>query len=405
MIRSSTLRRLAELHDPSDGGFWSQLERLNAPLIEDCGNPVKRLVTFVYRERRADNVALLCSINRQDFAFNQLQRYGESDLWHLSMELDADLRTRYLFSPNDSLVPLTDDDVLSTRSPMVCVDPLNPKTFTLLAFEDDPADNDTIYSVLELPRAPSLSHSQRRRRTPRGTTNKHRFRSDLLGNERSIWIYEPHDTYAGQERDLLIVFDGWNYTTVIPTPTILDNLTNERRIKPTVALFIEHDTSEARQRELPCNEQFAEFLAREIVPWSTELGVSAHSSATTLAGSSFGGLAACFAALMFPELIGNVIAQSCSAMRDDNRIIREFVAQPRQEIRIYLDVGTQEYSHTTGQFTTETMREFRDALAGKGYDVVYNEFNGGHDYNCWAASICDGLTAFPRSETPPATAG
>jgi enterochelin esterase family protein len=37
-------------------------------------------------------------------------------------------------------------------------------------------------------------------------------------------------------------------------------------------------------------------------------------------------------------------------------------------------------------------REFRDVLRAKGYDVRYEEYNGGHDYVCWRGSIADGLT-------------
>lgn len=35
----------------------------------------------------------------------------------------------------------------------------------------------------------------------------------------------------------------------------------------------------------------------------------------------------------------------------------------------------------------------RDKLKAKNYDVANNEFNGGHDYYCWSASLPDGLTA------------
>ncbi len=401
MIQSPILRRLVEANPVRNPlmaeRFWREMQGIDAPLIEDGADVAKRLVTFIYRgDSSTRNVALLCCINRQSLGTNQLQQYGESNLWYQSFELDADLRTRYLFSPNDSLIPLTDDDVFSKRSPNVCVDPLNPKVCTLKAMEDDPDDEfDTTYSVLELPDAPSLDHTRPRENVPHGMLIKHRFTSDHLTNDRSIWVYTPPDKYSNRRLNLLIVFDGWNYTTVIPTPTILDNLIEDGRIAPTVALFVDHDTWESRELELTCNEQFAEFLAHEIIPWAIQaFGVTDDPKKTTLAGSSYGGLAACFCALTFPDLFGNVVAQSCSAMWNGDYIIHRFESEPLKPIRIYLDIGRQEYVHSTREPCTRTLRQFRDVLATKKYDFVYNEFNGGHDYNCWAATLSMGLTAF-----------
>ena len=36
-------------------------------------------------------------------------------------------------------------------------------------------------------------------------------------------------------------------------------------------------------------------------------------------------------------------------------------------------------------------RHMRDVLQLKGYEVHYNNFNGGHDYICWRGSLADGL--------------
>ena len=36
-------------------------------------------------------------------------------------------------------------------------------------------------------------------------------------------------------------------------------------------------------------------------------------------------------------------------------------------------------------------RHMRDVLLLKGYNVHYNEYQGGHDYACWRGSIADGL--------------
>lgn len=345
MIKSPTLLSMLAAHNSPNAAFWTDIERVRTPIIEDCADPSKRLVTFLYRaEHQTSNVVLLCALNRQDLTINRLTCHEQTDLWFLSLEIDSGMRTKYLFNPNDSLEPLTDDDVLSQRASTVCVDRFNPKLHTIKAYEDDPTDNDdTLYSLLELPGAPTLKYTIRREGTPQGRVSKHRFHSDILGNEHAIWAYQPHASYATDRTRLMIVFDGWNYTTAIPTPTILDNLIQEGVITPTSAIFIEPDLWEDRGKELAFNDRFTNFLAAEILPWHRQLtGFSPSPESTILAGSSLGGLAACYTALHRPDLFGCVLSQSCAVQWENSRIIREFNAKPKQKLRMYFDMGTLE---------------------------------------------------------------
>jgi len=398
MIQSPKLRQLVELHATSNE-FWQALQKLETPIIEACQDPDKRLVSFVYRANRAvKNVALLSCLNAQNLDVNRLQQHEDTNLWHESFVLKSDLRTRYLFSPNDSLVPMTDDDVMSQRSPNVGVDPLNSKILTLKAWEDDPDDIDVHYSILELPDAPSLDHTQIRAEVPKGQLSKYWIQSRLLNNKKVVWVYTPNKPTDRSQDDVLIVFDGWNYTTAIPTPTILDNLIHDGALCPTMALFVDHDTWEQRNDELPCNETFVRFLTEELLPWAKGLfAINPSPGRTTLAGSSFGGLAACFCALKCPEVFGKVIAQSCTAMWNDSYIIKLFESTLTKPIKLYLDMGTEEFNHAKEAFSIKFSRQFRHVLVNKDYELHYREFSGGHDYNCWAASLADGLTAL--SET------
>jgi hypothetical protein len=110
---------------------------------------------------------------------------------------------------------------------------------------------------------------------------------------------------------LLIVFDGSAYLSAVPTPVILDNLIAGARIPPVVAVFIDNPNQETRTRELTPNPEFAEFLARELLPWvHARYHVTSDPRMTVVAGSSFGGLAATYAALRHPEVFGNVLCQS-----------------------------------------------------------------------------------------------
>ena len=90
----------------------------------------------------------------------------------------------------------------------------------------------------------------------------------ILNQEREIGVYTPAGYMPNGERcNLLIIFDGPAYLELIPTPVILDNLIGRAKIPPTIAIGIANLTDESRRRDLHCYEPFADFVAKELVPW------------------------------------------------------------------------------------------------------------------------------------------
>jgi putative esterase len=150
-----------------------------------------------------------------------------------------------------------------------------------------------------------------------------------------------------------------------------------------------------RTRELTPNPEFAAFLARELLPWvHARYHVTSDPRMTLVAGSSFGGLAATYAALLHPELFGNVLCQSgdfswapdhihamgklADAMTETGWFAKEFIKSPRLPIRFHMDAGVFDQVGTGGN-VLETSRHMRDVLLAKGYEVHYQQFFGGHD--------------------------
>jgi enterochelin esterase family protein len=236
---------------------------------------------------------------------------------------------------------------------------------------------------------------------PAGTLRAEQFHSTLLDNDRTLTIYRPpsYDP-QGDPYPLLILFDQESYTLIVPTATILNNLSHERKILPPVAILV-GNAKEARSRELPCNDLFARFLAEELLPKvRADHHVSTDPRQVVVAGSSYGGLAAVYFALRHPELAGNVLSQSGSfwwgpgveygqgdPALEGEWLTRQFAAAPRKEIRFFLEVGLRESTRIEN-------RHFRDVLLAKGYDIAaYSEYNGGHDYLNWRGSLADGLMA------------
>ncbi len=378
--------------------FWREVERDGAPLIEAVGGqPDEWWVTFLWRDAGdAGNVLVLGLGKSTVFTDEVMQRLAGTDVLYRTYRRGSGYRGSYQLSPRDPLTlpDLDDPDWWPQRLANFQSDPLNPRTF-------GPRN-----SFFELPGAPPQPWIEEREGTRRGEVVHHEgFASKILGNERPISVYLPPG-YDGSSRryPLFLVFDRGAYLNQVPTPTILDNLIAAGEIPPLVTVLIGNAPG-ARQTELPCNPEFAKFLAEELFPFVRDTyRVTTNPRQTVIGGSSFGGLASSYFALQHPELVGNVLSQSGSYwwsegwdFRNPDPAIegewltREYVRQPKREVRFYMDVGIHEAGNPSMAVVN---RHFRDVLRAKGYEIVrYDEFNGGHDYVVWRGTLATGLIA------------
>jgi hypothetical protein len=91
----------------------------------------------------------------------------------------------------------------------------------------------------------------------RGTLERHQITSRRLGGPHRVAVYVSSGAACDRERcALLVLFDGPQHLSLVPTPSILDNLRADGRIPPFVAVFV---SQEDRARELACNEDFGTF--------------------------------------------------------------------------------------------------------------------------------------------------
>lgn len=403
-------RLRADLAAGDDGAlarFWAEIADTGTPLIEPLSDaPGHSLVTFLWRATGAhENVVVTGGLCQDDFAAHRMANLPETDLWFRSYRLADDLRTAYRLAPNDPLTPTGPGTDWAARTAHWHLDPLNHSPFPTTA---------PWTSTFALPAAPPQPWSDERANVSRGTITQVERDSALLGNRRTIFVYTPpgYDP-AGAPLDLLVLFDGSAYLDWVPTPTILDNLLADGELPRTVAVIVGNPSQETRSRELPCHPPMAAFLATELLPWAREnYRVTTDPARTTIGGSSYGGLAATFAAFTHPELFGNVLSQSGSFWwkpgdADEHEwLTRQFADAPRRPLHLYLDVGLLETGgRADGPSQVETNRRLRDLLLAKDYPLHYAEFNGGHDYVCWRGTLADGLRALRRLRTPTANTG
>jgi enterochelin esterase-like enzyme len=138
--------------------------------------------------------------------------------------------------------------------------------------------------------------------------------SAVLGTERKVSIYTPPG-YESNKTPMafMVVFDGDVYQSLIPTPTILDNLIAEHRIPPVVAAFVFTSGGVNRNDDLTPNMHSQDCLSGELIPFiRARFNISANPGLNAIGGSSRGALIASYSGLCHPEIFGNAISLSGS---------------------------------------------------------------------------------------------
>jgi enterochelin esterase-like enzyme len=367
-----------------------------SPVLEPVAGDDESLRATVFWRGDADRVAVLGGLGGWEVGPNLMTRDGDS-LWRRSYRVPRDLRTTYFVLPDPPDEPEWTPELFRR---LEC-DPLNPRTWVSPADDEDPEWGfENVRSLFEGPGAPPQPWIVRRPGVPSGTTELHRVGSEILGNERRVWVHLPPGYDPSRRYGTLVVFDGWAYVNLVPTPTILDNLVAAGRIPPLVAVMPDSLSQEERSLELPCHLPFLEFLAAELLPWAHDRwSLRDDPGGSIVAGSSFGGLAAVYAAFERPDLFGNAISQSgafgwgAEGEREHEWLTNRIEASEPRPGRFWLTIGALEGEDRPGGGPSglESNRRLRDVLTAKGCDVAYSEYAGGHDYVCWRGSLSDGL--------------
>ncbi|VFS41298.1 Ferric enterobactin esterase [Serratia liquefaciens] len=246
-----------------------------------------------------------------------LQRLPGTDAWFWRTTLSPTWRGSYCFIPSDR-----DDDfspeVFSADAPdrallregwrkllpRAIADPLNPHSWR--------GGRGHGVSALEMPQAPAqpgwdpLNEAHPAARCLE-------WRSARLGNHRRVWIYTTGEAVDPQTRPLAILLDGQFWAESMPVWSPLAALTREGRLPPAVYLLIDAIDNQRRGVELPCHRDFWLAVQEELLPLVHGYApFSDRPDRTVVAGQSFGGLAAMFAALNWPQRFGCVLSQSGS---------------------------------------------------------------------------------------------
>jgi enterochelin esterase family protein len=387
--------------------FWREITEQGTPLIEPIdGDDSHMLATFLWRGADdIQNVFVMFSLAEEDPDSCYLVQLQDTDVWYKSFRLRKDAHSAYIFSLNNPSEPWTAESWVKHQAAGLAVpDPLNPKMVL---------GSNTIFvkeSVLRMPAAPLEPWLIERSDIPAGQINEHSYASRLLANERKVWIYTPPGYSTNANRYGWILFlDGGAYYD-LRVNVMLDNLIARKKIPPLVAIFVRNVSHADRHIEMSCNPRFPRFLAKELLPWiGQQYHITTETSQTIIAGESYSGLAAAYAALCYPDVFGNVLAQSSAFFwyqgmdrevdkgedTEPGWLIRQYIEAEKLSLRFHLDVGIYETgTNSSGKAYSSklnTNRHMRDVLRARGYPVHYVEYGGGHDFVGWRGCLLDAL--------------
>ena len=220
-----------------------------------------------------------------------------------------------------------------------------------------------------------------------------RIASDYLGYALQYRVYTPGHPGEAEGLPTIYITDGQWFIEPGGMIGVLDREIATGNIEPVVAVFVDSrnpdDLSENRRnQEFMCNESYAAFVTRELIPAiSASHPVSESRADRVIAGMSFGGLnAACFG-LMVPNRFGG-IGMLSPASDQHLKILEElYYEKDRTPVNMFFSVGTR-------RDNTKAARRFHRTLEKKGYPVNYIEVPFGHDWSNWGPLLDDLLVTF-----------
>jgi enterochelin esterase-like enzyme len=376
------LRKLA-IGEWGPGEFRHHLRQTGTPLVERAG-PGEVAVTFVDEPADADSTVHLRLLIGYNTIEPELEPVAGTPFRAVTLRMRSDLRFSYAFARHRP-----------SGAPELVRDPFNPPPRLT-----DPRLQDALAVLPDAAPLPWLDAAATR---PAPALEAATLASEVLGNERRIWISPSPGTAA---QPLVIVFDG---TAGHSAPAVRDALVHAGRVRPCTVVLV--DQIGLRDRELTCNPAFSRMLVEELLPWLHRRHPLSHDPRdVALAGSSFGGLCAAWTALHHPDVFGNAIIQTPSCWYHPDlpgpaepgpllrrtpptpTLIADFAASAPAPIRIFHEAGDLEDGPPPAQIRRSFgHRWLHDVLTSKGYDTVYREFAGGHDAAWWRGTFADAV--------------
>lgn len=305
-----------------------------------------------------------------------LRRLRHSDLWHATIELPPGSRVEYRIT------------VRRDGGEESMLDPLNHRVARGPVGE---------MSVLEAAGYQTPWWTQHRPETVPGELTEFDMPSRALRRQAYLTLYSPARMRDGDRLPLMILHDGGDFINHAAIGTVLDNLMDARLMADCVVAMTHPGD---RLAEYGASSAHSRFLTTELVPeLERRLPLRAEPAGRTLAGASFGAIAATAAAWHAPGFYGSLLLQSASFLwtrvgREHPggpdfdpvvRFVNEVRSAPQRIVeRAFLSYGAFEPSALRNLAMVSTLQRLAT-------EVRVVESLDGHTWTGWRDRLLDAL--------------
>ena len=207
-------------------------------------------------------------------------------------------------------------------------------------------------------------------------------------------IYSPPQYAMLSGIPIMYVTDGYEYLhpKMGNMLNVLDNLILEKRIRPIVAVFVDHRepvnrSNNRRMEELAINAKYLDFFVKELVPQvEKDLKVSGKATERGIMGTSMGGLTSAYFAFSRPDVFGLCGIQS-PAFNNRPKIYTICDSPESPKIKVSMTSGVINDA-------SEGTRKMKSILENNACVYKYKEVNEGHSWGNWRNLIDDILIDF-----------
>lgn len=246
----------------------------------------------------------------------------------------------------------------------------------------------------------------------------HKFPSEILGRNREILVYLPPD-YLSSSKDfpLLIMHDGNNLfdaqTAFLgnewKVDEVMESLHQENRIEGVIIAGVYNSINRMKEYTPVKDPEYGggqgklylDFLTKELIPsLHKKFRIKRGPQNTGIMGSSLGGLISLYAGFEYSKYFGLVGAISPSLWWSDRYMETFIKAKKKTNIKLWLDMGTQEGLDETGiSKPLKDARSMNQLLQSLGFTnsmkYQYFEHRGGtHSEKSWSQRLYKPITFF-----------
>lgn len=244
--------------------FFNKIKSGDTPLVEDIiGESESALITFVYEDKEnLKSIMVYGGVPGFNYNENQLEKINNINIWFKTYKVNKNIKFKYQFCKN-----YIKGDRYSQIKEKSILDPLNSRKIERCRDSEDPQSKEKVESYVEVGLVPKENWTTKIKGVREGEIKL--YRKMFKNENRRIWVYTPYKYDSNSlNNNLLVLTDGFDYVNYLNTKIILDNLIHENKIDKTIAVFIENGNE--RDEELACNDKFADFIIKEVIPWVRE---------------------------------------------------------------------------------------------------------------------------------------